>query len=236
MIENNRVPKWIFKKTYYPMPTYEWNLPAGHSCPFAKDCKIKVDRETGKFDTIGKGYRCYAAIAERFPGVRNSRWNNFEYILFGGKLTLPKNAKFVRIHGSGDFYNEIYFLQWVELARENPKVLFWAFTKSLRFWVKHKDNLPKNLTMIASVGGHEDFLIKEHNLKYSYVVKSIEEAREMNLPIDNDDTLAMVGNYSFALLDNTKYTIEERKNLTKLHNENYQHIFNEINSLIDSYK
>ena len=34
------------KKTFYTQPTYEFNLPAGHSCPFARDCKIKVDRET----------------------------------------------------------------------------------------------------------------------------------------------------------------------------------------------
>lgn len=28
--------KFIIKKTYYPQLTYEFNLPAGHSCPFAE--------------------------------------------------------------------------------------------------------------------------------------------------------------------------------------------------------
>jgi len=225
--------KWVYKKTYYPRPTYEFNLPAGHSCPFAKDCKIKVDRHTGKFDTIGKGYRCYAAIAERFPGVRKTRWENFEFVLHGGKIELPKDAKYVRIHSSGDFYNQDYFDQWLKICRENPNVIFWAFTKSIRFWLARINEIPLNLTMIGSLGGHEDHLVLEHKLKHSRVVKSIEEARQYDLPIDNDDTLAMAGSYSFALLDNTKFTLAERQVLTDAHNEYYKHIFEEVYLIID---
>lgn len=44
---------FVKNDTYYLVPTYEFNLPAGHSCPFAKDCKIKVGRYSGKFETIG---------------------------------------------------------------------------------------------------------------------------------------------------------------------------------------
>lgn len=73
--------KFVYKKTFYPFPVYEFNLPAGHSCPYAKDCKIKVNKETGKFDTIGTKFRCYAASAERFPGVRKMRWDNFNAML-----------------------------------------------------------------------------------------------------------------------------------------------------------
>lgn len=72
--------KFQLRKTFYPFPVYEFNLPAGHSCPYAKDCKICVDRDTGKFTTTGTVFRCYAASAERFPGVRKSRWENFEAI------------------------------------------------------------------------------------------------------------------------------------------------------------
>jgi len=226
--------KWIYKKTYYPRPTWEWNLPAGHSCPFAKDCKIKVDRVTGKFDNIGNGYRCYAAIAERFPGVRNMRWNNFEFVLFGGEIEVPKKAKYIRIHSSGDFYNEEYFLKWIDICNRHPDKIFWAFTKSVRYWVKHRDKIPANLTMTASIGGLEDKLVLEHNLKYSLLVKSIEVAEKRELPIDNDDTLAMAGDYSFALLDNTKYTIKQRQELTAKHNENYKEIFKEVRSIINA--
>jgi hypothetical protein len=63
----------IKKKGYYTGEVYEWNLPTGTTCPFALECKVTVNRSTGKFD-IDKGlYRCYAASAERFPGVRESR-------------------------------------------------------------------------------------------------------------------------------------------------------------------
>lgn len=33
---------------YYSGTVYEWNLPAGYTCPFAKECLVKVDLKTGK--------------------------------------------------------------------------------------------------------------------------------------------------------------------------------------------
>jgi hypothetical protein len=74
--EPKGVVEFINKKSFYPFPVYEFNLPAGHSCPFAKDCKVSVDKETGKFNKIGTKFRCYAASSERFPAVRKSRWEN----------------------------------------------------------------------------------------------------------------------------------------------------------------
>ncbi len=58
------------------------SLPAGWSCPGAKDCLSKANRETGKL-TDGKEtvFRCFAASAEALrPNVRDSRWNNFELL------------------------------------------------------------------------------------------------------------------------------------------------------------
>ena len=39
-VGNEETMKFIKKKTYYPFPVYEFNLPAGHSCPFADVCKV----------------------------------------------------------------------------------------------------------------------------------------------------------------------------------------------------
>jgi len=195
--------KFIKKKTYYPFPVYEFNLPAGHSCPFAKDCKIKVDRETGKFDTTGTVYRCYAASAERFPGVRTSRWNNYEAMLRQEPIELPKDAMYVRIHSSGDFFSQKYFDTWLQVCRDNPDVKFWAFTKSLQFWVNRLDEVPDNLTLQASKGSMLDHLIDEYSLKYAQVFASIDDVPE-GMPIDTNDTWAMSGAESFALLDNNK--------------------------------
>ena len=39
--------KFIRNKKYYTGIVYEWNLPTGVTCPFAKECKVSVDRVTG---------------------------------------------------------------------------------------------------------------------------------------------------------------------------------------------
>jgi hypothetical protein len=198
--------KFVKKKTFYPFPVYEFNLPAGHSCPFARDCKIKVDRITGKFDIIGKVYRCYAAPAERFPGVRKMRWDNFEEVTRTRKIILPKDATHIRIHSSGDFFSQWYFDLWLDVCRNNPKIKFWAFTKSIRFWIARLGQIPSNLTLQASVGSFDDELIEKYHLKFAKVFADRDEAIKSGLPIDYDDTLAMSGNQSFALLDNFKYS------------------------------
>jgi hypothetical protein len=196
--------KFQLKKTFYTQPTYEFNLPAGHSCPFAMDCKISVDRKTGKFNTTGTKFRCYAASAERFPGVRESRWKNFEDVLGGKRIELPKDAMFVRIHSSGDFFSQKYFDMWLDVCRKNPDVTFWAFTKSIQFWVNRLGQIPKNFTLQASKGSLQDSLIGEYNLKYAEVFSNINDI-PVGMPLDTNDLYAMRGVESFALLDNNKY-------------------------------
>lgn len=158
--------KFIKKKNYYTGIVYEWNLPTGHTCPFAYTCLVKVNRETGKFENKSKMYRCYAASAERFPAVRDHRWKNYEHVLKGNKPILPKDCNSVRIHASGDFFNQKYFDLWLEVAKENPNVEFWAYTKSLKYWIKRLDKIPENLTLTASYGGKNDELIKQYSLKH----------------------------------------------------------------------
>jgi len=204
--------KFQKRKTFYPFPVYEFNLPAGHSCPYARDCKIKVDRETGKFEKIGGKFRCYAASAERFPGVRESRWSNYEHLLSGGEIEIPKDATHVRIHGSGDFFSQDYFDKWLEVCRKNPSVIFWAFTKSIQFWVNRLNDIPNNLTLQASKGSYQDDLIGKYNLKYAEVFTDKKDIPS-GMPIDFDDSYAMRGNESFALLDNFKYSKKNANNL-----------------------
>ena len=145
--------KFIIKNKYYSGTVYEWNLPSGFTCPFALECLVKVDRKTGKFDNKSKAYRCYSASSERFPTCRESRWRNFDFLINGGIPKVPTNCKACRIHASGDFYNQKYFDMWLDLCVQNPKVEFWAYTKSLKYWVKRIDVLPKNLVLTASYGG-----------------------------------------------------------------------------------
>lgn len=192
--------KFIRKKKYYTGIVYEWNLPTGSTCPFANECLVKVDRHTGKFDNKSNQYRCYAAAAERFPAVRNHRWNNFDFVKSGGVPTIPQKAEAVRIHMSGDFFNQKYFDMWLTICNNNPAVEFWAYTKSLGYWVNRLKDIPKNLVLTASYGGKQDHLIKEYNLKHTIIIKNKSEA--VNGDIDYNDDEARKPNVNFYLLDN----------------------------------
>ncbi len=207
-----------------------FSMPAGHSCPFAKDCRscatLKVARSTntasakGKFSGFGiedgpdTQFRCFTAIDEVLrPGVRRARWHNFLtllHVLTKGKQatvelierSMPpaKWGKPTRVHVAGDFFTQKYFDAWMDVARRNPTRLFYAYTKALPLWVKRLDNIPSNFKLTASYGGTHDWMIEDYNLRFAKVVKSVQEAAELGLTLDHDDSHAYGNGGSFALL------------------------------------
>jgi hypothetical protein len=189
-----------------------FNLPAGFACPFAEKCFTKADKVTGKL-TDGKKqeFRCFAASAENlFKNVREQRWNNFdilrklktpEEIAAKFQEVLPKNVKYIRIHASGDFYSQIYFDGILQLSNNNPDIIFYTYTKSIPYWIARIGQIPSNLRLTASIGGKHDNLIKEYNLKYAQVVYSEQEAKDLGLEIDHDDSHGFgASDKPFALL------------------------------------
>lgn len=188
------------------------SLLSGHACPFANKCYARVDLVTGKIiDGPDTEFRCFSATQENiFPSVRKQRQHNFELLR---KLktkeamveviqqSLPFNVRIIRLHVAGDFFNQTYFDAWTEIARKNPDVIFYAYTKSLQYWVNRIGTLPENFRLTASKGGKLDNLIQEYNLKYAQVVFSNEEAEELGLEVDHDDSHAYGGSdKSFGLL------------------------------------
>lgn len=192
---------------------YTFSLPAGHSCPGANECLAKVIFESGKYkikDGPKSRFRCFSASQEVvYKGVREQRQYNFN-LLRQYKDTkdisqlisdsLPNNATIIRIHVSGDFFNENYMEAWMRVARDNPKKIFYAYTKSLNYWVKLKGIVPPNFKLNASKGGRHDAMIYEHKLKYAEVVFSEKEAKDKGLEIDHDDSHAFLQDKPFALL------------------------------------
>lgn len=186
-----------------------FSLPAGHTCPGARECLARVTRDGKLSDGKETLFRCFAATMEtRRSSIRKNRWNNFDALK--GKsvqqmrdlilASLPIKATRVRVHVSGDFFSADYFNAWCDVARSRPETLFYAYTKSLRIWVDNRDSVPANFKLTASYGGRFDYLIKEHGLKYALVVFSIEQAERLGLEIDHDDSLAYGQDKSFALL------------------------------------
>ncbi len=94
--------------------------------------------------------------------------------------SLPKNTGIVRIHVAGDFFSQQYLDAWYIVALRNPNILFYAYTKSLRFWVGGVTEMPTlhNFVLTASYGGRDDHMIDEFNLRYAKVVFSEAEAAE----------------------------------------------------------
>ena len=189
-----------------------FSLPAGHSCPFARECLSKTDHLTGRVtDGVHCRFRCFSATTEaRATNVRKMRWHNFNLLRRArteksmGKLiqdSLPLMVDKVRVHVSGDFFSERYFLAWLNVALNNPSILFYGYTKALPFMVKYRKYFPGNFRFVASKGGTHDHLIKEHGLRYAEVVFSIEEAEAKGLDIDHDDSHAIsADSRPFALL------------------------------------
>lgn len=184
--------------------TLTFDLPAGHSCPYAKDCAEKFDPKTKKLITHPDSkFRCFAVVSEMIcPAAITKRWHNFNLIKkaktienisllltdsINSRQDLDKVTK-VRIHTSGDFFNQNYFDAWLLVVKSMPDKIFYAYTKSLKFWVNRLNQIPKNLHLTASYGGKTDNLIKKHNLKSVEVVYSHEEAEQKELQIDHDDS------------------------------------------------
>ena len=187
-----------------------FDLPAGHSCPFALGCRASADRVTGKIkDGKQAEIRCYAASLEGLRSqAREKRWDNFEILrkLKASKEMIAKImedlpfALIYRIHSSGDFFSQAYFDSWVKVAERHSESIFYAYTKAIPFWIKRIKNIPKNFILNASYGGKYDSLIKQFNLKSVQWVWSVEEAQALGLEIDTDDTHAWRTPYSFAVL------------------------------------
>lgn len=188
-----------------------FSLPAGWTCPFAKECFSKSNLLTGRI-TDGQHcrFRCFAATNEaRATNVRKARWRNFNIIRDARSVekmaqviqdSLPWGMDKVRVHVSGDFFNERYFLAWLNVALNNPMKTFYGYTKALPHIVKYRKYLPSNFRFTASKGGTHDHLIAKHGLNFAEVVFSLEEAEQKGLEIDHDDSLAFAGQESFALL------------------------------------
>lgn len=197
---------------------YSFSILSGHSCPYAKDCASYVDRlENGRLklhDGPHTQFRCFSASQEAlFKPVYNSRLHNMGLVELAAKSVydaadcivqnIPRNAGIIRIHVGGDLKTKAYMHAWIMAATKRQDLIFYAYTKSLPFWVALNHLIPDNLLMTASYGGYKDELIESCGLRYSKVVYSGYAARKLHLPIDHDDSHAALPKYrnqSFALL------------------------------------
>ena len=193
---------------------YTFSISAGVTCPGANICKSKVVIKDGRMqikDGKNTKFRCFSASNEVvFPNVYNSRRKNLMALRSVGRSvpqmtllihhSLPKNAKYIRLHVAGDFFSQVYFDAWLRVAMLNPSITFYAYTKSIPYWLARIDSIPSNFILTASLGSRFDDLIIKNKLKCVRVVFSETEACKLGLPVDHDDSHALNSTGDFALL------------------------------------
>lgn len=192
------------------IPTYTFSLPAGWTCPGARDCLAKAARDTGKItDGPEVEFRCFAASMEKYPSVRDSRWRNFDMLRAAATreamaeliiASEPKDVELERIHVSGDYFSPAYLGAWIDTANAIQGATFYSYTKSVAY-LPPRSELPSNLRIVVSDGTRFGTnRARELGYAVARVVFSIEEADRLGLPIDHDDSHAIAADHDFALL------------------------------------
>tara|TARA_R100001126_G_C4841780_1_gene157299 strand:- start:46 stop:762 length:717 start_codon:yes stop_codon:yes gene_type:complete len=197
--------------------TLIFDLPAGRTCPMASEChSFAVMDNNGKLsikDGDNNKFRCFAASQEaQYKNVYNARKYNLNLILeslkgeYGFYRTYElindsiqkhktRNINKVRIHSSGDFFNGQYLRCWFAVARLNPLMKFYCYSKSLHLFGTNV-SIPENFYLTASMGGKRDDLIhKGYFKRWAIVVNSEDEAIKKGIEhigkpykIDKDDS------------------------------------------------
>tara|TARA_R110000737_G_scaffold128902_1_gene161340 strand:+ start:164 stop:763 length:600 start_codon:yes stop_codon:yes gene_type:complete len=146
----------------FSLPAYK-TITGKTVCPFAKDC-IKY---------------CYAQKGNyRYPSVvkgLNNRYNlsqTDEFIPQMNATIILERPTHVRIHDSGDFYSIKYLNKWVTIAKQNKDVIFYAYTKSIKFFTEGL-TVPKNLKIIFSEGSKIDNLINVKKHRHARIFKDV---------------------------------------------------------------
>lgn len=125
-----------------------WNLPAKITCKPSAICQ--------KY--------CYALATEhRWQNATQSRFSNLKctkdkdfvdnMVCVMKAQLIKKPMKYCRIHESGDFYNQKYLENWMQIATYFKDMRFLAFTHShdLNF-----SNKPKNMEILMSLWKDDD--------------------------------------------------------------------------------
>ncbi len=116
-----------------------FNLPSKRTCPGKTEQCVKYCYAT-------KGHFLYEGTKNKYErNLIASKQDDFVE-KFINELYLTNT--FIRIHTSGDFYNQEYFDKICQIARKRPDTKFLAYTRNYRINIK---NAPRNLIIFYTV-------------------------------------------------------------------------------------
>lgn len=135
---------------------WHFALPAGTSCPGASDyCALKCYAKHGN-------YR-FASVRERYLANWEAAQDLDTFVeMMAAELSQLPTGAVVRIHTSGDFFSVPYVTAWHQIARLNPHLRFYAYTRSwtvpeletalrdllaalgnVKLWASHDQTMPE---------------------------------------------------------------------------------------------
>lgn len=102
-----------------------FNLPPITTCPGrTKLCE--------SFCYATKGFYGFSSVKKSLGDSKTKAEDSGFVTAVNGQLARSRKTKAVRIHAAGDFYSVKYVEAWTAIAKANPEVRFWAYTRSWR--------------------------------------------------------------------------------------------------------
>jgi hypothetical protein len=159
------------------------------TCPMAGSCGVD-----GGCYALQGSYTWTPVKAAYEYRLAVTRQDNFVAVMTAEIAKIRKRAAkkqlkvAVRVHDSGDFYSYQYMMSWFDIARANPDIQFYAYTKMVD--LAHRIPRPLNFTLILSEGGLADSRIGADD-RHSRVFSSMDDL--VAAGYDNateDDTVA----------------------------------------------
>lgn len=141
-----------------PKSTLIWNLPTGLTC-------IGKTKECIKYCYAKKAEKMYPQVLPfRLRNFKISKLKDFSEIIISMLGSLKDNWNTIRIHESGDFYNQEYLNKWIEIAKAiQPKIVY-AYTKSLDLDFSNK---PYNFIVIVSDDNPKSDTLKRYKKEFN---------------------------------------------------------------------
>lgn len=131
------------------------------TCPMADTCV--------KFCYAKKGAYIWSNVKPAFER-RYELTKQDDFVQLMTDEVKRKRADYIRIHDSGDFYSRKYLAKWLQIARDNPSVRFYAYTNMVEL-IKESE-LPENFDVIFSDSGKQKHLIDPSRDRHTKIFKT----------------------------------------------------------------
>jgi len=179
---------------------YNFGIPAFKSvtglitCPNAKQCATGCYARSGtyRFSNVVNAYE------KRLELTQNKNFIEIMVAEIKAKSiqsTSKDRRCIIRIHDSGDFYNERYLNDWIDIIKGSPNTTFYAYTKMVHLFKNYTyggfKTIPKNLVVIYSYGGKDDALIDTNTDRHSRVFENESDLLKLGyIDATHDDMIA----------------------------------------------